>query len=107
MDSSGTFVSDAPRPRIALARTAWGLERHATVDPGTAARIVRPMENGPFYARSLLGATLDGSAVRGVHETLSLDRFAAPWVQAMLPFRMPRNTRPAQRAGADAAGPMA
>jgi len=25
-----------------------------------------------------------------VHESLSLDRFRAPWVQAMLPFRMPR-----------------
>jgi carotenoid 1,2-hydratase len=25
-----------------------------------------------------------------VHESLSLDRFQARWVQAMLPFRMPR-----------------
>jgi len=92
MDRDSTFVSDAPRPRVALPRTAWGLERHATVDPDTEACVVRPMENGPFYARSLLGATIDGSAVLAVHETLSLDRFAAGIVQAMLPFRMPRNT---------------
>ena len=25
-----------------------------------------------------------------VHESLSLDRFRAPWVQAMLPFKVPR-----------------
>jgi carotenoid 1,2-hydratase len=27
-----------------------------------------------------------------MHESLSLDRFASRWVQAMLPFRMPRRT---------------
>jgi len=26
----------------------------------------------------------------GVHESLSLKRFAAPWVRVLLPFRMPR-----------------
>jgi hypothetical protein len=25
-----------------------------------------------------------------VHESLMLDRFAAPWCKLMLPFRMPR-----------------
>jgi carotenoid 1,2-hydratase len=104
MDRDSIFVSDAPRPRVALPRTAWGLERYATVDPGTAARVLRRMENGPFYARSLLGATLDGGPVLAVHETLSLDRFAAAWVQAMLPFRMPRNSGARRRAGTDPAG---
>jgi carotenoid 1,2-hydratase len=33
---------------------------------------------------------LFGEAATAVHESLDLDRFASPWVQAMLPFRMPR-----------------
>ncbi len=47
---------------------------------------------------------LDGSRVRGVHESLSLQRFANPIVRLMLPFRMPRVAgsvlapRPAHRA---------
>jgi carotenoid 1,2-hydratase len=28
--------------------------------------------------------------VHAVHETLDLRRFASPWVQVLLPFRMPR-----------------
>jgi carotenoid 1,2-hydratase len=31
--------------------------------------------------------------VVAMHESLSLDRFMRPWVQAMLPFRMPRRAR--------------
>jgi carotenoid 1,2-hydratase len=34
-----------------------------------------------------------GTPAQAVHESLSLDRFRAPWVQAMLPFRVPRARR--------------
>lgn len=59
-------------------------------DAGHPARVLRTLEDGPFYARSLVGATWLGEPVQALHESLSLRRFSAPWVQAMLPFRMPR-----------------
>ena len=89
--------SDAARPRTELPGTRWGINRSVAVDPGTQPRIVRGLEGGPFYARSLLGITLQGENVLAVHESLSLDRFASRVVQAMLPFRMPRNILPWQR----------
>ena len=61
--------------------------------PAHAPPRLRSLEDGPFYARSLIESTLLGERVHGVHESLSLDRFAAPWVQALLPFRMPRRAR--------------
>ena len=48
------------------------------------------LEDAPFYARSVIATRLRGEDVTAVHESLSLDRFRAPWVQAMLPFRIPR-----------------
>jgi carotenoid 1,2-hydratase len=86
----GVSVTERQRPRIALPRTAWGIARAVAVDEGTPARVVRTVESGPFYARSLLDVQLQGAPAFAMHESLSLDRFAAPWVQAMLPFRMPR-----------------
>jgi len=38
----------------------------------------------------VLSASLLGERVEAVHESLSLERFRLPVVQAMLPFRMPR-----------------
>jgi carotenoid 1,2-hydratase len=90
IERGAVFESDVPRPRSELPRTRWGIARSVAVDPGTAPRIVKGLEGGPFYARSLLAATMQGEPVLAVHESLSLDRFAKPWVQAMLPFRMPR-----------------
>jgi carotenoid 1,2-hydratase len=55
-----------------------------------AAGLAQTLEDTPFYARSLVRAKLAGQPAFGVHETLSAERFATPWVQAMLPFRMPR-----------------
>ena len=50
---------------------------------------LRTLEDTPFYARSLYtdGA---GEPAHVVHESLSLERFDSPWVQTLLPFRMPR-----------------
>lgn len=78
-----------PPPPVALPRTGWRIERHTRADNGHAA-IVRTIEDTPFYARSELRATLAGQTAIGVHESLDLNRFRAPIVQAMLPFRMPR-----------------
>jgi carotenoid 1,2-hydratase len=46
--------------------------------------------DAPFYARSIIDTTLYGEPVEAVHESLLLNRFRSPVVQAMLPFRMPR-----------------
>jgi carotenoid 1,2-hydratase len=69
--------------RHTLAPTFWRIARRAR---GEAPRLVRTLEDTPFYARSLLA---DGEGM-AVHESLSLDRLASPLVKAMLPFRMPR-----------------
>jgi carotenoid 1,2-hydratase len=50
------------------------------------------LEDTPFYSRSLIKAEMFGCSVTAIHESLVLDRFTAPWVQAMLPFRMPRRS---------------
>ena len=69
---------------------AWGVPRQVSADSDREPRLLRRLEDGPFYTRSLLALSWQGRPVRAVHESLSLRRFARPWVQAMLPFRMPR-----------------
>jgi carotenoid 1,2-hydratase len=71
-----------------LRQTRWRIGR--SVRSEEAAHLVRTLEDTPFYARSLVAAKLLGEHVMLMHESLSLDRFSMPVVQAMLPFRMPR-----------------
>lgn len=87
-DALGNAMPFAAPPVQPLPRTAWGIARSAHSDG--APRLLQTLENAPFYARSLVALQLGGEAVTAVHESLALDRFAAPWVQLMLPFRMPR-----------------
>jgi carotenoid 1,2-hydratase len=89
-DRSGAVAAMEPPPRFALPVTAWRVRRATRVDTGASARIAKPLEDAPFYARCVLSTRVFGEPAMAVHESLSLDRFAAPWVQAMLPFRMPR-----------------
>jgi carotenoid 1,2-hydratase len=78
-----TDAASAPLPS-----TRFGLPRHARTRERATVRLVRTLEDGPFYARSLLASEDGGRRMLGVHETVSLDRFAAPWVRFLLPFRM-------------------
>jgi carotenoid 1,2-hydratase len=87
--SGGATTIPAP-PAAPLPMTWWRIARQTRSDVGTEARVVRKFEDAPFYARSRIATVIDGEAVDGVHETLDLNRFARPVVQAMLPFRMPR-----------------
>jgi carotenoid 1,2-hydratase len=73
-----------------LPPTAWRIARMARGDAQQPIIVKRTLEDAPFYARSLLSAGLFGETVDLMHESLSLDRFRMPIVQAMLPFRMPR-----------------
>lgn len=78
---------------VTLPPTLWRIDRQARSSFAGAAAVVDTLEDTPFYARSLIRTRLGGGEVAAVHETLSLDRFASPWVQLMLPFRMPRRAR--------------
>jgi carotenoid 1,2-hydratase len=72
-----------PPPQRTLPPTLWRVARRPR---GESPRLVRTLEDTPFYTRSQL---IDGDGMT-VHESLSLDRLASPIVKAMLPFRMPR-----------------
>lgn len=81
-----------PSPKaVALPHSRWGIARPTRSDNGRA-RLHATWEDTPFYARSLIGTQLLGERVTAVHESLSLQRFSAPWVRLLLPFRMPRRT---------------
>ncbi len=89
-DSSGRVEDMEPPPPLRLPRTRWGVERATRADAGQDARVLRTLEDAPFYARSVLSSRLLGEAVTPMHESLSLDRFRLRAVQVLLPFRMPR-----------------
>ncbi len=101
-DRNGVATRMPPPPRCVLPRTGWRVARSTRSDAGAPARVVRTLEDGPFYARSLVRSTLGGESALAVHESLSLRRFASPWVRWMLPFRMPREPG-ARRAAASRA----
>jgi len=82
-------LSDPP-PRTALPGTLWRVAR-ATRSEGPV-RVLRRLEDSPFYARGMLETRLEGETAETVHETLDLDRFATRWVKALMPWRMPRAT---------------
>lgn len=83
---------EAP-PRRKLRTSLWGIRRVTRSDHGCDASILETLEDTPFYARSLLATSCGGLQGPAMHESLDLDRFSSPIVQAMLAFRMPRTTR--------------
>jgi len=85
--SAGTEPISAP-PQVALAPSRWRIERSTRSEDG--ARVLSTLEDAPFYARSLVATT--GAEPLAMHEALDLDRFSSRWVQALLPFRMPRRS---------------
>ena len=86
IDAAGRIHARPLPPHCALPATAWGLARSTRA--AQAPELLATLESGPFYSRSLLRDAQGGAL--SVHESLSLQRFSQPWVQAMLPFRMPR-----------------
>jgi carotenoid 1,2-hydratase len=87
-DPAGRMKPFTPPGEVPLKRTGWRIDRSARSDG--AAAVIRTLEDAPFYARSVVSASLRGEPVTLMHESLSLDRFQKPVVQAMLPFQMPR-----------------
>lgn len=82
---------DGP-PGIELPVTGWRIARAARADAGTTARVMQSLTDAPFYARSVISAQWFGERVCAMHESLSMTRFDSAWVQALLPFRMPRRS---------------
>ena len=82
-----------PPPLHTLPPTGWRIGRATRSDAGIAPRVISTLEDTPFYARSIVSASVAGTAMTAMHESLDLDRFRSPVVQAMLPFRMPRRAR--------------
>jgi carotenoid 1,2-hydratase len=89
-DRAGAVHQLRPLPPAGLPPTGWRIPRSARCDAQQPIVVKRTLEDAPFYARSQLSAKLHGERVDVMHESLSLDRFRMPIVQAMLPFRMPR-----------------
>lgn len=89
-DRTGAVDHLEPLPGTRLPPTGWRISRTARGDADQPITVQRTLEDAPFYARSQLSANLFGETADVMHESLSLDRFRMPIVQAMLPFRMPR-----------------
>ena len=89
-DKSGNVEHIAAPPKQRLGSTAiWRIPRN-THAVNSEARIIKTLEDTPFYSRSLLSTNLLGERTTAMHESLSLNRFSTRWVKALLPFRMPR-----------------
>jgi carotenoid 1,2-hydratase len=83
----GSQAFDAPPAFQAPPTSLWRIPRPAR---GERSGHMTTIEDTPFYARSTLKTVWHGQPVQAMHESLRLDRFVTPIVQAMLPFRMPR-----------------
>ncbi len=88
-NNNGAVESFDPPQSVALPHTGWRMAREVRSET-LADTAARTLEDTPFYARSVVTSRLLGERTTGMHECLSLDRFRSRWVQAMLPFRMPR-----------------
>lgn len=78
---------EAP-PQIALPNVMWGVARPSRSDG--QGRVVKTLEDTPFYTRSVIETELLGEKRISMHESLDLRRFSSNWVRLLLPFRMPR-----------------
>jgi carotenoid 1,2-hydratase len=91
IDRTGKVEHFEPPPIAPLPSTRWWrIARQTRADAGHPVSVAETLVDAPFYARSVLKTRIAGQPVTAMHESLSLDRFRAGWVQALLPFRMPR-----------------
>jgi carotenoid 1,2-hydratase len=86
----GSMRPFAAPPVAHLAKGFWRMPRPTRCEPGLIPCVTQRLEDAPFYTRSRIATRLLGQDVAMMHESLSMDRFVHPVVQAMLPFRTPR-----------------
>jgi carotenoid 1,2-hydratase len=89
VDSSGVRELDGGESTL-LGTTRFGLPISVRCPGKGWPRLARTVEDGPFYARSIVSHRDGELASTGIHEVVSLDRFASSWVQFLIPFRMRR-----------------
>ncbi|MGF1543791.1 MAG: carotenoid 1,2-hydratase [Parvularculaceae bacterium] len=80
---------DIPAPRALPPTPVWRIKRRTRADADDA-RVVRTLEDTPFYSRSVIESSIFGDTRCAVHESLSGPRLGMRIVKGMLPFRMPR-----------------
>jgi carotenoid 1,2-hydratase len=80
---------DAPS-RHRLPTSAWRIARHVRGEASPPPRLMRTLEDTPFYVRSQIASTLLGEEAVSIHETLDVPRVVSLPVRLMLPWRMPR-----------------
>lgn len=85
-----------PASEVELGAATWGVGRAIRSDDPQQTRVVDTLEASPFYARSIVQVALAGQTVRAFHESLDLERFRAPWVQFLLPWRIRRELSASQ-----------
>ena len=88
--SDGRLRHVETAPRQELRRTGWRVARSTRSESGRPARIMRTLEDTPFYSRTMLATQGDSGRHVSIHESVDLDRFRSRWVQTLLPFKMPR-----------------
>lgn len=81
-----------PGPCRLPSSPVWRVQRGTRSDNADG-KVIKTLEDTPFYARSIVSSRVGGRPVTAMHESLSLERFVSPVVQFMLPFRMPRRAR--------------
>jgi carotenoid 1,2-hydratase len=90
-DGSDHAVDAGPGRRALAPAPLWRIARNVRASQG--ARVLRTLEDTPFYARSLIEMPVQGISCAhepAIHETLDVLRLRSVAVQAMLPWRMPR-----------------
>ena len=91
-DGSLRNAGDASSSRTLPSTAVWRIRPQTlAARSGAAPRILRTLEDTPFYARSLMHSGTGEERQLSVHESLDLRRFEKRWVQTLLPFRMPRH----------------
>ena len=89
----GIAIPFDPPPDVALDKGFWGVARSVRSEAPSRTKLIKTLEDAPFYTRNAVETVLNGEVCPAVHESLNLDRFKNPGVKLMLPFRMPRRTR--------------
>lgn len=90
-DANGGIRETEPTDAKSMRSTnIWRIDRNIPSASGYDDRLERTLEDTPFYARSLISTARHGRHGQGFHESLCMRRFEQPWVQTLLPFRMPR-----------------
>lgn len=92
-DRRGKMTSSPfPAPGALPSTAIWRMPRSLGWRGGPP-RIIKTLEDTPFYSRSVIEIDNGGKSGRGVHESFSGERLRSPIVKTMLGFRMLRLAR--------------